>query len=93
MNSTTDIVSWAHEPQGRGTIGLLWSCLITIFLCTWSAIHPNIPAATESLWDIFWRRQAYMLLALVAPEFLALCAVDDFLMTRTLRKKVDSLVY
>ena len=23
--------------------GIIWSCLTTVFLCTWVAVHPNVP--------------------------------------------------
>jgi hypothetical protein len=34
MNSTTDVMGWAPESRGRGTIPLLWSCFATVFLGT-----------------------------------------------------------
>jgi hypothetical protein len=27
----------------RTLLGIAWSCITTILLCTWAAIHPNIP--------------------------------------------------
>ena len=37
-------------------VGYLWSCLATIFACSWVSIHPNIPAPWyESWWRIFLR--------------------------------------
>jgi hypothetical protein len=27
----------------RTLLGIIWSCITTVFLCTWVAIHPNIP--------------------------------------------------
>jgi hypothetical protein len=35
-------VGWVAEPEGRGTAGLLYSCLFTIFLSTWTAYHPGV---------------------------------------------------
>jgi hypothetical protein len=74
MNSTADIIGWAPEPRGRGTIGLLWSCFATIFLCTWNAIHPHLPGLNESKFKIVRRRIAYVLLCLIAPELFAMDA-------------------
>ncbi|KAF2128473.1 hypothetical protein P153DRAFT_292789, partial [Dothidotthia symphoricarpi CBS 119687] len=82
MNSTIAIVSWVPEPEGRGTIGLVWSCLVTIFLCTWSAIHPNLPAPTDSQLRRFGRHVGHVFIALVAPEYTVLFAVEHFLMAR-----------
>jgi hypothetical protein len=39
---------WISEPSGRGTASLLYNCLITIFLCVWSATHSNIPERNKS---------------------------------------------
>lgn len=76
-NSTANIVSWAPNPNGRGTIDLLWTCFATIFLCTWSTIHPNLPALGEKESRIFLRRLGYVLLCIVAPEWLVCAALLD----------------
>lgn len=34
---------WQPEPGKRGTYGLLSSCILTMILCLWTAVHPNIP--------------------------------------------------
>ncbi|KAK3339704.1 hypothetical protein B0T25DRAFT_361946 [Lasiosphaeria hispida] len=41
---------WQPEPSNRGTFGILSTCLITLGLCIWSAIHLNLPARTETPW-------------------------------------------
>ena len=46
----------------------LWSCLITIFACSWVSVHPNIPAPDESRCKIFLRRLEIMFWVVVAPE-------------------------
>lgn len=86
--NTTGIVSWTPEPQTRGTIGLVWGCLATIFLCTWSAIHPNLPAEDETPWQILWRRVVYLTGALVAPEYFCLIALGDLFDARCVQKQV-----
>lgn len=44
---------WRPEPTFRGTFGILSTCLLTLGLCVWSAIHLNIPANEheERPWD------------------------------------------
>lgn len=90
MNATST-VGWTNEPQGRGTLGLIWSCLATIFLCTWNAVHPNLPAERDSAWRIFRRRAGYMLVALVAPECICLAAVEQLFDAKAVQNKVGSL--
>lgn len=39
--------SWRPEPKYRGTYSILSSCLITMALCVWSAVHLNLLGASE----------------------------------------------
>jgi hypothetical protein len=55
---------------------IIWSCIVTIFACTWVAIHPNIPKPNS---DLHWysgplRRARIMFYALIGPEFIILWA-------------------
>jgi hypothetical protein len=34
--------SFVPNPPGRGTLGLLWECLFTYFLCLWTVVHTNV---------------------------------------------------
>ncbi|KAL8636860.1 MAG: hypothetical protein Q9228_005800 [Teloschistes exilis] len=60
---------WVSQPNGRGTFDILWSCLFTIFLCTWVSLHLNVPAAHENYWHQFCRKMRWMVQAIMAPEF------------------------
>ena len=42
LPDTRPYVGWVDESSGRGTLGLIITCLFTIFLCTWVVIHPRI---------------------------------------------------
>ncbi len=52
----------------RDTSSIVVSCLATVFACTWTAIHPNIPSPKDSGWVIFTRRVYTTTYALLAPE-------------------------
>ena len=67
-----------HQPNTRGTIDILWSCLITIFLCTWTALCLNIPAESDSQIIFLARKLRWMVLAIVVPEFLLGFAAGQF---------------
>jgi hypothetical protein len=61
---------------GQRTVNdIVISCLATIFACTWSAVHPNIPAVTDSKWTRFKRRVTTTICALLAPEMMTFWAV------------------
>ncbi|KAI5805990.1 hypothetical protein EDC01DRAFT_785974 [Geopyxis carbonaria] len=38
----TLVRGWVAEPKGRGTFGILLTCLLTLFLCIWTTVHVNI---------------------------------------------------
>ena len=61
-------VGFVDEPDGRGTMSLIWSCLFTCFICLWSVVHPNIPAIYESEFIWYKRKTGLLLLGAVAPE-------------------------
>jgi len=47
--------AWVSEPQYRGTASILYSCIVTLILCVYSALHPNVPAYGESRLAIYRR--------------------------------------
>lgn len=40
--------NYVSSPNTRGTLDILWSSLFTIFACTWSVQHPNLPEQLEA---------------------------------------------
>ena len=47
---------------------ILRSCVLTILLCTWASMHPNIPSPDERWPRVALRRVGLMLFALMVPE-------------------------
>jgi hypothetical protein len=66
--------NWQEEPATRGSWNILSSCLITLGLCLWTALHLNIPRHKEGAWRPTMRKTAWLLLGLLAPEMLAYTA-------------------
>ena len=60
---------WVSQPDGRGTFDILWSCIFTIFLCTWVSLHLNVPSLHETYRHQFSRKLRWMAQAVMAPEF------------------------
>jgi hypothetical protein len=71
--------TWEPSPTTRGSFQILSTCLITLGLCVWTAIHPNIPEQNRPLprpwWDPrgwvkrhTWRRLGWLTLGVFAPE-------------------------
>jgi hypothetical protein len=70
----------------RSVWDILWSCLATIFACSWVSVHPNIPAPNESSWRIFLRRLELMFWAVVGPEMIITWALRQWSGARNLEK-------
>jgi len=63
----------------RTVWSIVWSCLATLFACSWAAMHPNVPRATDSEALILGRRLATMGYMLLAPEVvIAWAAMQHF---------------
>ena len=39
----TIVHGWVEEPDRRGSMSLIYSCLATVILCTWSVLHVDVP--------------------------------------------------
>ena len=67
----------------RSTLDILWSSLLAIFLCTWTAQHLNLPpqenakSFVKRLWHSVWRKLKWMLVAIIMPEFMVGKALGD----------------
>ena len=63
---------------------IVWSCLVTIFSCTWVAIHPNIPCPKKRNPVISFaeHRLPLFICALLVPEYILAWAIRQFLTAR-----------
>lgn len=69
----SDVVHWKPSPNTRGTFDILTTCIITMLLCVWTAVHLNV-SPPEGFWKPKFRKFGWLLLALVAPEMVAYTA-------------------
>ena len=83
MNAT---VSWHEEPNFRGTYSILASCLSTLFVSTWSALHLDIRASDQSGFMRFLDKVGWLVLGLLAPEYLLLLAFNQYMAARALTR-------
>ncbi len=31
----------------RTLVGIIWSCILTVIICAWTSVHPNVPPQTQ----------------------------------------------
>ncbi|KAL4895085.1 hypothetical protein BDV59DRAFT_159745 [Aspergillus ambiguus] len=66
-NSTTS--GWVYEPDCRGTWSILSTCLLTIILCCWTVVCPNIPAPSDGYFTSIRDKLRLALMGVLGPEF------------------------
>ena len=69
---------WVSQPDGRGTIDIIWSCGCALFICLWVMLHLNLPAENNGYWCIFCRKARWLLLGLITPKILLLSACGQW---------------
>jgi hypothetical protein len=97
FGSNTTHGSWVPEPKTRGSWGILSSCIVTISLCVWTAVHLNIPEHTKKRLEpwAFWkspqlhRKVLWLLLGLLAREIVAYTAWGQRQQAEALMKDVN----
>lgn len=82
--------SWVADADNRGTWNLLYSCVFTLALCVWTAIHLNVPAAGESRHRQFFRKAQWVIAAIFAPELAVYTAWQQWSWARQIRDELQA---
>jgi hypothetical protein len=70
-------IKFRSEPRGRGTTGIILSCVATFLFYIWGTVHPNIIVGAKSYYRLFYKA-VLMLVAIVVPEGLILSAFAQY---------------
>jgi hypothetical protein len=91
--------AFVSAPNVRGTLGIVWPCISTILLCTWSIQHLNVPEPrVAKTWPQVFARKFYtvgrqivwMIVTLIAPEYLVGVAFSELLAVMRAKKHVKA---
>lgn len=91
-NYTDYGAAWHPEPHYRGTYGILSSCLTTMILCIWTAVHLNMPEQHGFLRQVF-RKTGWLIIGLFAPELVAWSAFQQNRDARQLTREMGPRLY
>ncbi|KAG1720369.1 hypothetical protein EDB19DRAFT_1885187 [Suillus lakei] len=80
----------ASSTDTRTLWDILLSCGWTLFACTWTAVHPNVPGMNEGKVAITSRRLFIMIMALLAPELMITWASRQFFSARAAAKDFNN---
>ncbi|KAF8861124.1 hypothetical protein BDZ45DRAFT_547428, partial [Acephala macrosclerotiorum] len=81
---------WTGGPQSRGTFDIFWTCISTLALCVWSAVHPNILLVPNSKRSLL-TRLGMMIVAIVFLEIIISSAWRQLRSSQRLRSEINCL--
>lgn len=72
MSNATDVPvdGWVSAPDDRGTGDIIWSCGMTILLCCWVSVYPNVGSPSDKWYHPFVDKLNLFCIALLGPDFL-----------------------
>ena len=83
----------ANRFAQRSTWNIIWSCFATLFACSWVAIHPNIPAKSDSSTRRFFRHLMVMAYMILVPEAVICWAARQWWAARNIAKKHQGALF
>ena len=88
-----ETVGWQSDPDGRGTFTLVSSCVFTLTICVYSAMHLNVPPRRESVLNFWLRNIRWALLGIFGPELVVFIAWKQYLSAKAVVKRSQSRNY
>lgn len=68
----------------RGTSSILYSCILTLFACVYTALHLNLPKRGAGFWGLVREKCIWVFISLIAPELVLYSACSQFIEARSL---------
>jgi hypothetical protein len=81
---SSDLVACVKQ---RTIYGIIWSCIVTIFACSWVSVFPNMPKTHERWFKVYIHRAELLFWAIVAPEMILYWATRQWYGASNLRDK------
>ena len=82
IQSAFDRQGWTQSPNGRGTMSIIWSCALTMFLCCWAVLINNLPEPGSSRSTLLARKLILLVLCAAAPEIILQVSLGQWLSAR-----------
>jgi hypothetical protein len=76
------IEGWNQQPDSRGTIDIISTCLATTFLCTYTILSLNCPSRHEGEWKTQARKLLWVGIGIAGPEFVLTAAAGQLAAAR-----------
>ena len=83
--------AWVASPEVRGTLSIVWSCLVTLAASVYTALHLNIPVVA-GIWARLLYKAKWVAVALLAPELVLYVASQQFFEARHFQTEMKTLL-
>jgi len=77
-NALSDSPACNDIHKCRTQWSIIYSCLATIFACTWVSFHPDIPDRTHTQWRIRVTRVLSVFVSFLVPELTVAKAASEY---------------
>lgn len=87
---TNDTINtgWVADPDGRGTFTILSSCVLTLSLCVYAAIHLNVRPCGQTELQSWIETAKWVVLGVLGPELLVFVAWRQYMSAMALDRIV-----
>ncbi|KAH7138512.1 hypothetical protein B0J11DRAFT_17099 [Dendryphion nanum] len=85
----TATTSWHSATNERSTWDLISSCVLTLTICVWSALHLNVPTENSTRTQRNLRRARWIVLGIFAPELVVSSAFAQYLTAKWLLREIQ----
>ncbi|KAF5643396.1 oxidoreductase [Fusarium tjaetaba] len=87
MSSNTSghqpLVGWQDSSDDRGSLDVLWSCLVTLLLCAWVSTYPNAGSPHDKWYHPLLDKFNLAIITFLGPDFLFGIALGQFSSARS----------
>ncbi|KAK3359484.1 hypothetical protein B0T25DRAFT_448037 [Lasiosphaeria hispida] len=88
---TISAPSFVSSPEFRGTTSIIYSCIVTLIACIYTALHLNVPTSSGVFRTLAYKGK-WVFAGLVAPELVLYLAISQFIEARNLVKELNILL-
>ena len=87
----TIVSGWVDDPDGRGTFTIASSCVLTLILCVYTAIHLNVRPHRKTELQSWIETTKWVVFGILAPELVVFVAWRQYVSAMTLDRIVKGL--
>ena len=89
--NNTIVSGWVDDPDGRGTFTIASSCVLTLSLCVYTAIHLNVRPYRRTELQSWIETAKWVVFGILAPELVVFVAWRQYVSAMALNSIVKRL--